>query len=50
MAIEAWVVAVAAALAALTAAGLVDPAVLLGFTFLIGAGLASYLPTAPRAL
>ena len=45
IAIEIWVVAVAAALAGLTAAGLVGPAVLLGFTFLIGMGLASYLPT-----
>jgi len=45
IAIEAWVVVVAASLAAATAAGLVGPAVLLGFTFLIGMGLASFLPT-----
>jgi MFS family permease len=45
IAIQIWVVVVAAALAALTAAGLVGPAVLLGFTFLIGMGLASFLPT-----
>lgn len=45
IAIEIWVVVVAAALAALTGAGLVGPAVLLGFTFLIGMGLASFLPT-----
>src|SRR4051794_31063887 len=45
IAIELWVVVVAAALALLTAVGTVSPAVLLGFTFLIGVGLASYLPT-----
>jgi MFS family permease len=45
IAIEIWVVVVAASLAAATAAGLVGPAVLLGFTFLIGMGLASFLPT-----
>jgi MFS family permease len=46
IAIQIWVVVVvAAAPAALTAAGLVGPAVLLGFTFLIGMGLASFLPT-----
>ena len=45
IAIEIWVVVVAAALAGLTAVGLVGPTVLLGFTFLIGMGLASYLPT-----
>jgi MFS family permease len=45
IAIEIWVVVVAAALAALTAAGMVGPAVLLGFTFLIGMGLASFLPS-----
>jgi MFS family permease len=45
IAIEVWVVVVAATLAVATAAGLVGPAVLLGFTFLIGMGLASFLPT-----
>jgi MFS family permease len=45
IAIEIWVVVVAASLAAATAAGVVGPAVLLGFTFLIGMGLASFLPT-----
>jgi MFS family permease len=45
MVIEVWVLVVAAALALLTAVGTASPAVLLGFTFLIGVGLASYLPT-----